>query len=148
MSSHTKRTIRFQDNLKSEHPLGGMHILVVEDLSDTREIIKFVLERAGARVSAVDSFAPAVEKLSGDRPDFVVTDIGMPEFDGYALFSKIKEYDEANGLRTPTIAVTALATPFDRERALEMGFDAYVAKPFDPAELIQIIAVAAVSRAA
>ncbi len=143
-----KRVIRFSSNLKFRQPLQFMHILVVEDHSDSREIFKFVLEQAGACVDSADSVEAAIRVFSQDAPDLVVTDIGMHERDGYALFARIQEFDRDNGLHMPVIAVTGLASPNDRKRALNSGFDAYLEKPVAPAELIRAVARAATSRAA
>ena len=144
-----KRVFRFTDQLDSNQPFRFMHLLIVEDHSDTREILKFVLERAGARVTAVDSTESALRELAAEDPiDALITDIGLPGADGYALFKSVKEHSEQRGVKVPVIAVTAYATPSDQERALELGFDAYLAKPIDPADLIRAIAITTTSRAA
>ena len=143
-----KRVIRFSSNLQFRQPLKFMHILVVEDHSDSREIFKFVLEQAGARVDVAESVEAAVSLFSQEAPDLVVTDIGMRGRDGYALFARIQEFDRDNGLHTPVIAITGLASPNDRKRALNSGFDAYLVKPVGPVELILAVASAATSKAA
>ena len=143
-----KRVFRFTDNLNSSQPIRFMHILVVEDHSDTREILRFVLERAGARVTAVESSEAALEVLAeDDLVDAVVSDIGLPGADGYALFNSVDELRKKRGIHIPVIAVTAFATPHDEQRALELGFNAYLAKPFDPLELIRTIAITSTSSA-
>jgi CheY-like chemotaxis protein len=134
--------------LQFSQPLKFMHILVVEDHSDSREIFKFVLDHAGARVDVAESVEAAVNVFSQDTPDLVVTDIGMRGRDGYALFARIQEFDRDNGLHTPVIAITGLASPNDRKRALNSGFDAYLVKPVGPVELIRAVASAATSKAA
>ena len=121
-------------------PLAGRQILVVEDDSDTREMLKFVLEQNGAVVLATESVPPAVELVQKVHPDAVVADIGLPEYNGYALIAKIRELDSKEHLRTKCVAVTAYATPADREITLKSGYDAYIAKPFEPEELIQTVA--------
>ena len=125
---------------KNALPLAGRQILVVEDDSDTREMLKFVLEQNGAVVLATDSVPPAVELVEKVHPDSVVADIGLPEYNGYALIAKIREFDEREHLRTKCVAVTAYATPVDRDIALRSGYDAYIAKPFEPEELVQTVA--------
>ena len=120
-------------------PLAGRHILVVEDDSDTREMLKFVLEQNGASVLTTDSVPPAVELIRKVHPDAVVADIGLPEYNGYALIARIRELDSQE-LRTKCVAVTAYATPTDRDVTLKSGYDAYIAKPFEPEELIQTVA--------
>lgn len=121
-------------------PLSGRQVLVVEDDSDTREMLRFVLERNGAAVLAVDAVEPALEAFEKVQPDTVVADIGMPEYNGYALIAQIRELDRKSHRQTKCVAVTAYATSADRETTLNAGFDAYVAKPFEPAELVQTVA--------
>jgi CheY-like chemotaxis protein len=125
---------------KNALPLAGRQILVVEDDSDTREMLKFVLEQNGAVVLTTDSVPPAVELVEKVHPDAVVADIGLPEYNGYALIAKIREFDEREHSRTKCVAVTAYATPADRDITLRSGFDAYIAKPFEPEELVQTVA--------
>ena len=120
-------------------PLAGRHILIVEDDSDTREMLKFVLERNGAEVLTADAVPPAVELVQKVHPDAVVADIGLPEYNGYALIAKIREFDNEQSLRTKCVAVTAYATPTDRDITLKSGYDAYIAKPFEPEELVQTV---------
>jgi CheY-like chemotaxis protein len=125
-------------------PLSGKLILVVEDDSDTREMLRFVLERNGASVHAEPAVAPALQAFDSMRPNAVVADIGMAECNGYALIAGIRQRDEARQSRTKCVAVTAYATAVDRETTLNAGYDAYIAKPFDPDELIKtVVALAA-----
>jgi len=121
-------------------PLKHRQILVVEDDSDTREMLKFVLERNGADVTAAEAVEPALEVFDRLQPDTVVADIGMPEYNGYALIAKIRELDRKRQRQTKCVAVTAFATTTDRDTTLSAGYDAYVAKPFEPAELVKIVA--------
>ena len=123
--------------------LRGRQILVVEDDSDTREILRFVLEQNGAAVFVTDAVRPAIQLLEKTWPDAVVADIGLPEYNGYALIAKIREFEQDKVRRVKCIAVTAYATPTDRDLALRSGFDAYIAKPFSPGELIQTVAALA-----
>jgi CheY-like chemotaxis protein len=125
---------------KNSLPLAGRQILVVEDDSDTRETLKFVLEQNGADVVATDAVPPAVELVRKVHPDAVVADIGLPEYNGYALIAKIREFDTEQQSRTRCVAVTAYATPADREITLKSGYDAYIAKPFEPEELVKTVA--------
>jgi CheY-like chemotaxis protein len=103
-------------------------------------MLKFVLEQNGASVVATDSVPPAVELIEKVHPDAVVADIGLPEYNGYALIAKIRELDEREHSRTKCVAVTAYATPADRDITLRSGYDAYIAKPFEPEELVQTVA--------
>ena len=125
---------------KNSLPLAGRQILVVEDDSDTREMLKFVLEQNGADVLTTDAVPPAFELVQKVHPDAVVADIGLPEYNGYALIAKIREFDSEQQSRTKCVAVTAYATPTDRDVALRSGYDAYIAKPFEPEELVQTVA--------
>jgi len=128
----------------SSLPLSGRQVLVVEDDSDTREMLRFVLQRNGAEVLAVNAVMAALEAFEKIQPDTVVADIGMPEYNGYALIARIRELDKEKHRQTKCVAVTAYATNADRETTLKAGFDAYVAKPFEPAELVKtVIALAA-----
>ena len=121
-------------------PLAGRQILVVEDDSDTREMLKFVLEQNGASVVTTDSVPPAVELVEKVHPDAVIADIGLPEFNGYALIARIRQLDRKDLASTKCVAVTAYATPADRDITLKAGYDAYISKPFEPDELIQTVA--------
>jgi CheY-like chemotaxis protein len=102
-------------------------------------MLKFVLEQNGAVVLATEAVPPAVELMRKVHPDAVVADIGLPEYNGYALIAKIRELDSKEHLRTKCVAVTAYATPADREITLKSGYDAYIAKPFEPEELIRTV---------
>jgi CheY-like chemotaxis protein len=144
-----KRVFRFTDNLDSDCPFRFMHLLVVEDHADTREILEYMLRQAGARVTAVESTEDALVELEKDDPiDAVVTDIGLPGADGYALFKSVGDHSRERGVKVPVIAVTAYATELDKEKAIRLGFDAYLAKPIYPDDLIRTIAVATTARAA
>jgi len=120
-------------------PLRGIRILVVDDDSDTRKMLTFVLEQNGAAVSAIDAVEPAIQLFEKTLPDAVVADIGLPDYNGYALIAKIRECEQNRRSRTKCVAVTAYATPKDRELALSSGFDDYIAKPFSPDELIKAV---------
>src|SRR2546430_5942954 len=120
--------------------LAGRQILVVEDDSDTREMLRFVLEQNGASVVTTDSVPPAVELIEKVHPDAVVADIGLPEYNGYALIARIRQLDQKDLASTKCVAVTAYATPADRDITLKAGYDAYISKPFEPDELIQTVA--------
>lgn len=118
--------------------LEGIHVLVVEDDADTRDLIAFVLGRRGAIVATAGSADEAVERLVATRPDVVVSDIGMPERDGYDLIRDIRSIDEGEGVGA--LAVTAYARVEERARVLEAGFDAHLAKPVDADELVSAVA--------
>ena len=118
--------------------LGGVRVLVVEDENDARDLIAFLLESEGAKVVPVDNVSDALEIFKSGRPDVVVTDIGMPDYNGYALIAAIRR-SKSESQRTPVIALTAFSTPADRDTALISGFDEYLSKPFDTDRLIHTI---------
>ena len=120
--------------------LGGVRVLVVDDQPDARELLGMVLARAGAEVSTAASAAEALELLQTGEVDVLVSDIGMPSADGYALIGRLREMTEARARRPPAVALTAYASEEDRRRALAAGFDAHLPKPVEPAELISVIA--------
>jgi CheY-like chemotaxis protein len=124
---------------ETPRPLQGRRVLVVEDDSDTLQIMQFVLERHGAHVMPASSVLAALDQIESYSPDVVVADIGMRGLNGYALISEIRKMDAAMGRHTPAIAVTGFATPQDREAASAAGFEAYITKPFDPRILIDTI---------
>lgn len=119
--------------------LKGLQILVVEDERDTRELLGIVLESEGANVALTDSVPAALDKLKTMRPDVIVADIGMPEYNGYALIAALRRDGNAALRRTPVIALTAFATAADRDTALVSGFNLHLTKPFDPEELVEAV---------
>jgi CheY-like chemotaxis protein len=119
--------------------LRNLRILVVDDDRDTREMLRFILQQQAADVTAVESVTEAVNAFQKSAPDLLLTDIGMPDFNGYALIALLRENDEKIGRKTPAIALTAYTSPADEEAAMAAGFQRYMAKPFAPAELIEAI---------
>jgi CheY-like chemotaxis protein len=115
-------------------------ILVVEDDNDTREMLKFILEKSGAAVVSAASFREAMEAYHKIEPDVVITDIAMPDLNGYALITRIRDEEKNLGKMTPAIALTAYTSSADRKQALAAGFQQYIAKPFNPAKLISTVA--------
>jgi two-component system CheB/CheR fusion protein len=121
--------------------LDGLRILLVEDEGTTREATRHLLEDARARVQAVESTPAAREAYSIQRPDIIISDIGMPGEDGYVLMQQIRTLERQQGIsRVPSVALTAFARVEDRERALEAGYDTHIAKPVDPEHLFHEIA--------
>jgi hypothetical protein len=123
--------------------LDGVRVLVVDDEPDTRNLVAKVLQQCGAIVSTVASAAEALEAFEGAPPDVLVTDIGMPGEDGYALIRKIRARAPERGGRVPAAALTAYARVEDRMRALSAGFQLHVPKPVEPAELAMVVATLA-----
>ena len=129
--------------------LQGMHVLVVEDDTDGRELIAMVLTEAGAHVTAVGTAPAALEAVLRIRPDILVSDIGLPGEDGFALIRKVRALSAEQGGQIPAVALTAYASRDDTARALAAGFHAHVAKPVDPADLAAaVVRVAALVRRA
>ncbi|MCA1580221.1 MAG: response regulator [Acidobacteria bacterium] len=118
----------------------GLSILVVEDEADGRELLVELLGAAGARVTEADSVRAALEIFANTPPDLLVSDIGMPGEDGYALMRAVRALPVESGGAVPALAVTAYAREEDRLRALSSGFQGHVAKPIDPDELVRQIA--------
>jgi signal transduction histidine kinase len=123
--------------------LRGLLVLVVEDEEDTRELLTTALEQCGAEVDAVVSAAEALERLDGRLPDVLVSDLAMPDEDGYALIRKVRARPAERGGRVPAAALTAYARAEDRVRSLAAGFQMHVPKPIDPADLVSMVAALA-----
>lgn len=133
-----------ETSLDSMGDLSGIRILVVDDEPDSREIVAFVLEQAGAIVTSVSSGIGALQALEQFIPDLIVSDIGMPEMDGYMLLQQIRSLDSRNGSieqgrQIPAIALTAYAGEYDRQQALQAGFHQHLSKPIEPNKLIESI---------
>ncbi len=117
--------------------LHGVHVLIVEDDPDSRNVLALLLQKLGALVEAVASANEALERLSERRPDVIVSDIGMPDEDGYSLIRRVRQM--SNGPKVPAIALTAYARQQDAEAALGAGYDRHLPKPVAPADLIRAI---------
>jgi PAS domain S-box-containing protein len=130
-----------QGEFDPQPSLEGLNILVVDDEADARDLLTVILEERKAEVTTVASPAEAYETLEWLKPDVIISDIGMPGEDGYTFIRnvRVKEARERQGWR-PAIALTAHARVEDRLRALSAGFQAHVAKPVEPAELVAVIA--------
>ncbi len=123
-----------------EPSLEGVHVLVVDDEVDARELLRSLLQSCGAKVSTAADAAAAYASLRAERPDVLVSDIGMPEEDGLALMARVRKLDPDHGGATPSVALTAFARPEDRARALAAGFTAFLTKPVDLALLLSTVA--------
>ncbi|KYF79426.1 two-component hybrid sensor and regulator, partial [Sorangium cellulosum] len=126
--------------LEGGAPLSGLHVLLVEDEPDAREMVAFVLEETGARVTLAGSMGEAMAVLERQRPDVLVSDIGMPGESGYALIKQVRAAGREEIRGMPAVALTAYARSEDRRRALMAGFQEHVAKPIDPSGLVKVIA--------
>ncbi len=120
------------DRLDEIPRLDGLSVLVVEDEEDTRALIEYVLHSQGANVTTAPSVADALEAMPKTRPDVIISDIGLPEVDGYSFMRKVREINT----ETPAVALTAYARREDIENAAAAGFDLHIAKPIEPARLI------------
>ena len=117
--------------------LNGVHILIVEDDADSRNVLAVLLQRLGALVETVASAKEAFERVTHRRPDVLVSDIGMPDEDGYSLMRRLREISGERKL--PAIALTAYARKQDADEALASGYDRHLPKPVAPADLIRAI---------
>ncbi|HEX3478618.1 MAG TPA: response regulator, partial [Kofleriaceae bacterium] len=120
--------------------LGGLEVLVVDDEQDGRDVITEILERAHARVTVAASAAEALDVLGRLRPAVLVSDIGMPDEDGFTLMRKVRALPEHRGGRIPAVALTAYARAVDRQQAMMAGYDVHLGKPVDPGELVDVVA--------
>ena len=120
--------------------LDGLQVLVVDDEKDTRQMIGAVLERSGAEVRTSASTREALEVLGKWRPDVLISDIGMPGEDGYALIHQVRALPESLGGEIPAVALTAYARDEDRRRVLAAGYQMHLAKPISPVELLAMVA--------
>ena len=120
----------------AQHSLSGLRVLVVDDDRDTRELVTAVLTTCGAEMVSVGSGIEALDQLKLQRFDLLISDIGLPEMNGYDLISRIRQLGEDHGGKTPAMALTAYAGIEARQRALAAGYEMHIPKPFVAAELI------------
>ena len=142
-SDSTQKTARFTNGLSLESPprLDGVRVLVVDDDSDTRQMLKAVLSECRADVITVGSAAEAIKEIERRKPDVLVSDLGMPVQDGYELIREVRELESAdNKARIPALALTAYAKAEDRVRALAGGYQVHLSKPVEPAEFLLVVA--------
>lgn len=122
-----------------EAGLSGARLLVVDDEPDSRELVERILTDRGAEVLVASGAEEALAMLDGVSVDLLLSDVGMPQIDGYELMRRVRRRDAASGGRVPAVALTAFARAEDRARALENGFDDHVPKPIDPSILMAAI---------
>lgn len=125
------------DGAMKKPNLTGIKVLVVDDEKDSIEIVGRILERKGAEVRTARSMAKALEEFSCFSPQVLITDLGMPEHDGYELLARLRELP--GGRSVPAVALTAMARNEDRIRALRAGFHLYIVKPVDFTELVAVV---------
>jgi CheY-like chemotaxis protein len=130
--------------------LNGVRVLIVDDECDARELMVTALAQAGADVTAVSSSVDAVAAIEsaapGVLPQVIVSDIGMPGEDGYALMRHVRALQPARGGRIPAITVTSYASHDDVARAMAAGYQRHVSKPMDPSALVLVVAELAQTR--
>jgi CheY-like chemotaxis protein len=120
--------------------LNGVRVLVVDDEIDAREMLAAALETAGATVIPVISVAEAIATISNAKADVLISDISMPEEDGYSLIRKVRMLPATQGGTIPAIALTAYARTEDQSRALTEGFHMHLSKPVEPTQLASTVA--------
>jgi PAS domain S-box-containing protein len=120
--------------------LDGLNVLVVDDEEDARGIIERILVEHGATVRIAETGKEALEQIAAKKADAVVSDIGMPEMDGYAFVRAMRAMPAAEGGNTPAIALTAYAGTDDARMAMDAGFQVHLAKPVEPSELVTTVA--------
>jgi PAS domain S-box-containing protein len=126
-----------------EHPLAGLSVLAVDDEADARELIATVLEQAGARAITAGTADEALAALVRDKPDVLLSDIGIPGSDGYSLMRRVRDLPPHQGGAIPAAALTAYSRVEDARRAIEAGFQRHVSKPVEPEVLIAQVAALA-----
>ena len=120
--------------------LGGVKVLVLDDEADARALVKRLLEDRGALVRVAGTVEEALRLLGEEKPDVLVSDIGMPGEDGYSLIRRVRALGAARGGDVPAVALTAYARAEDRMKAILAGFQMHVSKPVEPAELLTMVA--------
>jgi CheY-like chemotaxis protein len=118
----------------------GIRVLAVDDEADALALLCLVLETAGAEVEGLSSAAAALDRIGTFRPHALVSDLGMPDMDGFELIARVRSSTDADVRDTPAAALTAFARSDDRTKALKSGFEMHLAKPVDPGELVASVA--------
>jgi CheY-like chemotaxis protein len=116
-----------------------VHVFIVDDEPDARDLVRTVLADQGAKVTSFGSAQEALAALRTTRPTVLICDVGMPKMDGYELIRTVRA-EEPRNERIPALALTAFARAEDRKRSLVAGYQAHLAKPFDVGEFILVVA--------
>lgn len=119
--------------------MNGVRVLVVDDDADSREMLKFFLENHNAQIMTAASATEALAQFSDSKPDLLISDLGMPEMDGYDLIKQIRTFPEEDKSRTPAIALTGYVSAEEQKRVEAAGFDIHMAKPVDYNKLLKTI---------
>ena len=123
--------------------LKGIHVFAIDDEEDALQLLRVVLETAGAEVTTHSSPLTALERIAEVRPQVLVVDLGMPEMDGFELIARLRKSKDPAIRAIPAAALTAFARSEDRTKALRSGFEMHLAKPVDPGELVASVATLA-----
>ncbi|HXF15970.1 MAG TPA: PAS domain-containing protein [Burkholderiales bacterium] len=145
-SAGKRRGTDLDSPAKDSDRIRGARILVVDDDADARDLLRRLLEDCGAQVALSGSSADAIEIIRQGQLDLVVSDIGMPGEDGYALMRRVRMLPAEEGGKVPALALTAYARAEDRVKAIRAGYQMHVPKPVDPAELIAVVASMSTSK--
>ncbi|MBV9386721.1 MAG: response regulator [Chroococcidiopsidaceae cyanobacterium CP_BM_ER_R8_30] len=137
-----RRLEGFDNSEQCDNPLSleGVRILLIDDQPDSLEFLAFTLDQSGAEVMAIASADNVLVEIRQFQPDVLVSDIGMPETDGYTLIHQIRTLAPEQGGRIPALALSAYASDADRQQALQAGFQQHIAKPVEPDTLVRAIA--------
>ena len=138
--SVTDKQYHFASLEANSLPLVGIKTLVVDDDADSRDFLAFILEQEGAEVSLAASALEALQLLPKIKPDVLVSDISMPDMNGYTLIRQVRTWTKEQGGQIPAIALTAFARQYDREQALQAGYQLHLPKPLNAEELIAAVA--------
>ena len=120
--------------------LTGLRVMVIDDVTDCRDVVNLYLNQMGAKVKAVASANDALSVINNFQPELIISDIYMPEQDGYWLIEQLNRLNAKSNHKILTIALTAAAKEVDREQLLAAGYDGYLAKPFMFEDLNKLIA--------
>lgn len=139
-SKTAQTTERFEDEVDGMPNLKGVKVLIVDDHPETLDLVRRMLGECQAAVVSASSAEEALNMIESEKPDVLVSDIGMPEMDGFELIRQVRQLPTGRGGDTPAAALTAFARSEDRHRALQAGFQSHIAKPVDHRELVTVIA--------
>jgi signal transduction histidine kinase len=134
---HQPTSPSLDPRLPKREDVKGLRILVVEDAADTLELLDLILSSHGAQVLTCRMAQEALRLLSGFMPDLIISDIGMPEMDGYAFIRSVRQLPAEQGGAIPAIALTAMARSEDREAVLAAGYQLHLCKPIVPSDLLE-----------
>lgn len=137
LATDTDHPVKPDDYTVVDEVLKDINVLVIEDDEDSREMLSQTLQLYGASVTSVSSAPAAMDALSNSKPDVLISDIGIPEIDGFVLIQQIREATHSSQI--PAIALTAYVSEADQTQALVAGFQEHLAKPMEPAKLVRTI---------